>query len=130
MIGAVYSLFALAVVFLLGERIGIPFIDGGETQILHDIYLYMMMNVVFYFLLALVNIVRFLIQGLGYSMFAILAGVCEMAARSVVGFLLVPKFGYPAVCLANGLAWIAADLFLIPAYYHVMKKLKVLFSGV
>lgn len=129
-IGAVYSLFALAVVFLLGERIGIPFIDGGETQILHDIYLYMMMNVVFYFLLALVNIVRFLIQGLGYSMFAILAGVCEMAARSVVGFLLVPKFGYPAVCLANGLAWIAADLFLIPAYYHVMKKLKVLFSSV
>lgn len=128
-IGAVYSLIALAVIFLLGERIGIPFIDSGETQILHDIYRYMILNVVFYFLLALVNIVRFLIQGLGYSMFAILAGVCEMAARSIVGFWLVPVFGYTAVCLANGLAWIAADLFLIPAYYHVMKKLKILFQS-
>lgn len=127
MIGAVYSAAALAAVFLLGSRIGIPFIDSGETQILHDIYRYMIMNVVFYFLLSLVNIVRFLIQGLGYSMFAILAGVCEMAARTVVGFILVPKFGYTAVCLANGLAWIAADLFLIPAYYHVMKKLRILF---
>lgn len=128
-IGAVYSALALAVIVLFGNKIGMLFIDKGETGILQDIYQYMLMNVVFYFLLALVNIVRFLIQGLGYSMFAILAGVCEMAARSVAGFLLVPIFGYTAVCLANGLAWIAADLFLIPAYYHVMKKLKVLFAA-
>ena len=35
-----------------------------------------------------VNIVRFLIQGMGYSLLAILAGVCEMIARAMVGFLL------------------------------------------
>lgn len=89
--------------------------------------MYLMASAVCYMLLAVVNIVRLLIQGMGYSMFAILAGVCEMAARSVVGFVMVPMFGYPAACFGNGLAWIAADLFLIPAYLHIIKKLRKLF---
>ena len=72
---------------------------------------------------------RFMIQGLGYSRLAIIAGVCEMAARSFVGFCLVPVFGYIAVCIASPVAWIAADLFLIPAYRHVMKNLNHLFYG-
>ena len=33
-----------------------------------------------------------MIQGLGYSRLAILAGVSEMAARAVMGFCLVPDF--------------------------------------
>ena len=44
----------------------------------------------FYIPLAFVNIVRFLIQGLGFSKQAVFAGVCEMVARGVVGFALVP----------------------------------------
>ena len=71
----------------------------------------------------LVNVVRFTIQGLGYSKRAVLAGVCEMAARAGVGFLLVPYFGYTAVCFASPCAWIAADLFLVPSYRAIMKRL-------
>ena len=52
-----------------------------------------------------------------------------MAARSFVGFCLVPVFGYLAVCIANPVAWIAADLFLIPAYRYVMKSLNKMFYG-
>lgn len=29
---------------------------------------------------------------------------------------MVPAFGYIAVCAANPAAWVAADLFLFPAY--------------
>ena len=46
-----------------------------------------------------------------------------MAARSLVALAFVPMFGYAAVCFANPVAWIFADLFLIPAYMYVMKKL-------
>jgi O-antigen/teichoic acid export membrane protein len=78
----------------------------------------------FYFPLALVNIVRFTIQGLGFGKLAILAGVCEMAARSIVGFYFVPVFGFTAACLASPIAWILADVFLIPAYFLVVRHLK------
>ena len=65
-----------------------------------------------------------MIQGLGYSAFAILAGICEMLARSIAGFVLVPFFGFTCVALANPFAWIAADVFLIPAYIWVIKQLR------
>ena len=74
--------------------------------------------------LALVNIVRFLIQGMGFPKFAILAGVFEMIARSLAGFGLVPIIGFTGVCLGSPIAWIMADAFLIPAYFHVSKVLQ------
>ena len=60
--------------------------------------------------------------------FAILAGVFEMIARAMAGFLLVPVFGFTASCLGSPIAWIFADAFLIPAYFHVRKKLEMQFS--
>lgn len=128
-LGAVYSVIALVLIVLFGRQLSFLFVESTETQIIDRIYLFLLLNVVCYFLLSLVNIIRFLIQGMGYSMFAILAGVCEMAARAMVAFLLVPAFGYTAACLANGCAWVAADLFLIPAYFHVMKKLKAMLGA-
>lgn len=57
------------------------------------------------------NVVRFAIQGMGFSSFAILAGVCEMAARAFVGFCLVPVFGFLPACFASPLAWLCAVCF-------------------
>ena len=100
------------------------FVESAEAQVIEDVYLFLIINSAFYIPLAFVNIVRFLIQGMGYSKFAILAGVCEMAARVLVGFALVPVFGFPAACFAGPVAWIFADAFLFPAYFHVFKKTK------
>jgi len=90
---------------------------------------FLLLNVAFFFPLSLVNIFRFLIQGMGYSKMAVLAGVCEMAARTAVSFCLVPFFGYSAVCFASPLAWIAADAFLVPSYYRIMKQLKTWYGA-
>lgn len=127
-LGAVYSVLALVIIYFTGERITMLFVDGNETQILQNVRRFLLINAAFYFPLALVNIVRFMIQGLGFPRFAIIAGVCEMVARAAAGFLLVPVMGYMGACLASPLAWIAADLFLIPAYMSVMKKLRILFE--
>ena len=84
----------------------------------------------FYIPLAFVNIIRFMIQGMGFSAFAVLAGVCEMVARGLAGLFLVPALGYTGACLASPLAWILADVFLIPAYIHVRRKLGKMMSDV
>ena len=114
---------------IFGQWIALMFVDKGEGEILRNTRLFLIGNSLFYIPLVFVNAVRFMIQGLGYSRLAVIAGVCEMAARSFVGFCLVPVFGYIAVCIASPVAWIAADLFLIPAYRHVMKSLNKLFYG-
>ena len=124
LLGLIYSLIGLGAVFLFGKQLLLLFLDAGETQIIANAYSFIRMNAVFYFPLALVNIVRFLIQGMGFSRLAVFAGAFEMLARALAGFLLVPQFGFSAVQFANPLAWIFADIFLIPAFFHVRKKME------
>ena len=82
----------------------------------------------FFIALVFVNVYRFTIQGLGFSGFAVFAGVFEMVARAFMGFVMVPVLGYPAVCLSSPLAWIFADIFLVPAFGHCIKKLQKQFG--
>ena len=104
------------------------FVESAQAEVIANVRLFLVCNSAFYIPLAFVNIVRFLIQGMGYSKFAILAGVFEMAARTLVGFVFVPMFGYPAACFASPVAWIFADCFLFPAYFHVLTKTKKMLS--
>lgn len=123
-LGVSYAVIAFAVLFFLGRHLAMFFVESAETQVIDNVHLFLIINSAFYIALAFVNIVRFLIQGMGYSKFAILAGVCEMVARTLVGFGFVPLFGFPAACFASPVAWIFADAFLFPAYFHVFKKTK------
>lgn len=121
-LGIIYSMIATAVVYIAGKYLLLLFLNADETVILDNAYTFIRTNAIFFIFLALVNIVRFLIQGMGYSKLAVFAGAFEMLARGLMGFALVPFFGFRAVCFANPLAWIFADIFLIPAYIHVRKK--------
>lgn len=122
-LGILYSVVALVVLYFFGDDLSSLFMDAGEKEILAQARMMLIVNASFYIPLAFVNIVRFLIQGMGFSTFAILAGVFEMVARAIAGLLLVPYFGFFGACFANPLAWIFADIFLVPAYFHVRKKL-------
>jgi len=124
-LGAYYSVLAFLIAFFLGEPLARLFLKEDAAQIAGDVRLFLVMNTLFYFPLALVNIVRFMIQGIGFPRFAILAGVFEMLARGFVGAVLVPAFGFKAACLGSPVAWVLADAFLIPAFFHVYKKLKM-----
>ena len=128
-LGCGYALGAFVVLYFFGRTFAMIFLDSGDTACLDNAHLYLTINAAFYIPLALVNIVRFLIQGMGFSMFAVLAGVMEMIGRTLVAVVLVPVFGFPAICFASPIAWILADAFLIPAYISVKNKLKRIFSG-
>jgi putative MATE family efflux protein len=123
LLGACYSVIAFIVAVVFGKYLAILFVDSSETAIIANVRLYLMINTAFYFPLALVNIVRFLIQGMGFPTFAILAGVLEMAARVIAALVLVPLLGFLGVCFGSPIAWVFADAFLIPAFYHVRKVL-------
>ena len=46
-----------------------------------------------------------------------------MIARILVSLFAVPAFGYIAVCFGDSTAWVFADLFLIPAFAFVYRRL-------
>ena len=122
-IGIVYSLAAFGALSMYGGNLSQMFMDARETQVIANAALFLTVNSAAYIPLAFVNIVRFLIQGLGFTRQAVFAGVLEMVARVIVGVVMVPAFGYIAVCAASPAAWVAADLFLFPAYGWAMRQL-------
>ncbi|MGN0995604.1 MAG: MATE family efflux transporter [Candidatus Ventricola sp.] len=122
--GFVYSMAAFIVAFFFGRTLTGLFIDGtGNAALIALAQQYMLVNVAFYPLLTLVNVVRFMIQGMGFSGFAIIAGVLEMIARSLASVALVPVLGFLGVSLGSPLAWVFADAFLIPAYFRCRRLL-------
>jgi Na+-driven multidrug efflux pump len=124
LLGTIYSLAILGVLCLGGRYLIYLFVSADETVVIAQAHHFLIINASFYIALAFVNIVRFMIQGMGFSGFAVFAGVFEMVARTLVGLFLVPKFGFTAACFASPLAWIFADAFLIPAFYLCLRKLR------
>lgn len=123
-LGVGYSLLALVVLYFFSNQALLMFVDASETAIIASARQFMLSNLIFYALLCFVDTFRFLIQGLGYSGIAVLAGVAEMIARGLAGFILVPYFGFTAAGFASPLAWLFADIFLIPTYYVIMRRIE------
>ena len=122
LLAAIYSGAALILLLFLSDPLATLFLDADSMTLLPLTRQYLLTSAVFFFPLALVNIVRFMIQGMGFSPLATFAGVLEMAARAGLA-LLVPVFGFTAACFASPAAWVMADAFLLPAYFYCYRKL-------
>ena len=119
-----YAVIGFCVARFLGPYLSLLFIDGSETEVIALAQQYINAGSYFYLILSLLFVLRNALQGLGYSLTAMTAGVFELIARGIMGFGFVNTIGYAAACVANPVAWIAADVFLIPAYIIVSRKVK------
>lgn len=129
LLGAAYTVVAMLVSFRFGSTISLLFIKAEETQLLQNIDLFLACNAAGFVLLMALLVLRNALQGLGYSMSAMLAGIFEMVARALVAFAFVAPFGYGAVCFANPLAWLFACFLLIPMIVVRVRQLGRRFPG-
>ena len=128
LLGFVISAVLFVFVLLTGKQLSLLFLDTADAQVVAYSYRFLVFTAAGYCLLVLVNAVRFTIQGMGFSVFAITSGVLEMIARSLAGLVVVPLIGYTGICLAHPMAWIFADAFLIPAFFYCKKKIVGLYK--
>lgn len=120
----VYSLFTFVVLFFFGRQLSQLFVDSAEVAVLDAAALYLKVSSFFFPALGMLCILRYSIQGAGYTGFAMFSGVAEMIARVAVSLFAVPAFGFLGVCYGDPTAWIAANMFLIPAFFYVYGRLK------
>ena len=121
-IGSVYSVLSLIALYFTTDYIALLFVNASETTIIALTRQFILASACFYIPLTGVNVVRFCIQGMGFSVFAISAGILEMIGRAFAAIILIPSIGFMGACLASPIAWIAAA-FLFPAFIHCAKKL-------
>ncbi|RGX86742.1 MATE family efflux transporter [Bacteroides intestinalis] len=119
----IYWAFTFCILMLGARTFALLFVEASELEILKDTELFLHISVSFFPVLGLLCILRYTIQGAGYTNLAMLSGVSEMIARVLVSLYAVPAFGYLAVCFGDPTAWIAAVLFLVPAFIFVYRRL-------
>lgn len=120
----VYWIVTMAILLPFARDISAIFIYRSETQILDYSELFMHISCVCYFFLGTLVIFRYTLQGLGYTRLAMWSGVSELIARAMVSLLVVPSLGFLGVCVGDPTAWVAANLFLFPAFYFIYQRLK------
>lgn len=114
------------IIWCFAEKFALLFIDPSETEVIKDTALFLHINLSFFPLLGSLIILRYTIQGAGYTKLAMFSGVSEMIARIMVSLVVVPLFGYLGVCYGDPTAWLFANLFLTPAFIYVYRRLKMI----
>lgn len=122
----IYFVFTFALIYPFADWMMRLFVDSGEAEVVGRAAQFMRIANYFYPALGLLTILRYSIQGLGFSNLSMLSGVMEMIARCGVSLWLVPALAWTGVCLGDPVAWIMADLFLIPAFIWVQRRLRKL----
>lgn len=120
----IYFAVTLIVIYFFADDMMLLFVKPTESEIISNAAMYMRISSYFFPVLGILTILRYSLQGLGFSNLSMLSGVMEMIARCGVSLWLVPAFLFLGVCYGDPTAWIAADLFLVPAIIIVYKKLK------
>lgn len=120
----IFFVFSFIVITPFADDMMTLFMDKGEAEVVTYAAEFMRIACYFYPFLGLLTIFRYSIQGLGYSNLSMMSGVMEMIARCGVSLWLVPAFMWTGVCYGDPVAWVMADMFLLPAFWWLFKHLK------
>ena len=120
----IFFVFSFIVITPFADDMMTLFVDKGEAEVVTYAAEFMRIACYFYPCLGLLTIFRYRIQGLGYSNLSMMSGVMEMIARCGVSLWLVPAFAWTGVCYGDPVAWVMADMFLLPAFWWLFKHLK------
>lgn len=120
-IGIVYSFAATALVMTVGKYMSYLFVSEDVALIIDSVDIYLKCVGAFFIPLTIVNIYRNGIQGLGYGLLPMMAGVAELIGRGVVAIIAARQHSYLGVCLASPAAWVLAAALLLVMYFYIVK---------
>lgn len=119
-----FSLLAGAIVIFFGHFFVQLFVSPSETRVFELAQTYFNINGSLYWILAVLFILRYTLQGLGQSKIPTIAGMMELLMRSFAAIVLTGMWGYPGAAAASPLAWIGSVAVLLYSYMRSMKQLK------
>ncbi|WP_449579195.1 MATE family efflux transporter, partial [Pseudomonas aeruginosa] len=90
-----FSLLAGAIVIFFGHFFVQLFVSPSETHVFELAQTYFNINGSLYWILAVLFILRYTLQGLGQSKIPTIAGMMELLMRSFAAIVLTGMWGYP-----------------------------------
>lgn len=125
----VYAVISGILIMTVGKYMTYLFVSGDVAEIMASVDIYLKCVGIFFIPLVVVNLYRNGIQGMGYGILPMMAGVAELVGRGIVAVIAAGKRSYVGVCLASPIAWIFAAALLIVMYFYIMKHDMKKFEG-
>lgn len=119
-----FSIIAGGIVILFGEQLVTLFVSSKETHVLSLSQTYFNVNGSMYWVLSILFIIRYTLQGLGQSIIPTIAGIMELFMRSFAAIFLTAILGFIGAAMASPLAWIGSVLVLLASYLKAVKRLQ------
>ncbi len=123
-INVIWGILFTVILLIFNQFFSGLFISAKETNIIHLAFDYYLVNGAFYWLLAILFVVRSFIQGYGNSLVPTLAGIAELLMRAGVSVLSLVTVGLIGVLFSSPAAWIGSVVILVPSYFQITKDLR------
>ena len=125
-VSLITSVFIAAIMMLFGRTIIGGFISGTAQEVSQAIdvgYTYLCFMSVCLPVLYILHVTRSAVQGMGNTILPMVSGIAEFIMRTGGVLLLPALMGENGIFLAEVLAWIGADLILVPSYFVTIHKI-------
>ena len=120
----VWWLFVLAFTFLLGEPVLRLITGSSDARIISNAMLYLKISVPIIPPMAVLVILRNMLQGIRHTVEPLLASALELIGKVVFAVWLVPVWGYRAVCFCEPTTWIICFVFILLAVWRCRSDLQ------
>lgn len=120
--GSIYAVVTGAVLILGGKYLTILFVKDNLTQVMGMVDIYLRCVSIMFIPLLVVNVYRNGIQGMGFGLLPMMAGIAELVGRGVMAIISGKIGSYTGACMASPAAWILAGGLLLVMYFYIMKK--------
>ena len=115
-----------AVMLLLGQYIIGAFISGTPEEAAAATrvgFVYLSIMSVCLPVLYILHVTRSAVQGMGNTVLPMVSGIAEFVMRTGGVLVLPALMGENGIFIAEVLAWLGADLILVPSYFVMLKRI-------
>lgn len=120
----VWWLFVLAFTFLLGEPVLRLITGSSDARIISNAMLYLKISVPIIPPMAVLVILRNMLQGIRHTVEPLLASALELIGKVIFAVWLVPVWGYRAVCFSEPTTWVICFVFILLAVWRCRSDLQ------
>lgn len=120
----VWSTFAMIASYTIGPQLVHMVTGSHKDVVIVNATNYLKFNTIFYYVPAVISIIRNVMQGIGDQITPLVSSGLEMVGKVVIAFTLVPLMGYAGVIVAEPIVWF---IMVIPLIVQIIRtpKLKV-----
>ncbi len=120
----VWWLAAVAFVSLAAPQAVRAVTGSGNGEVVANAVLYLKISTWMAPPMAVLVIVRNVLQGMRHTISPLLCSTLELAGKAVFAFSLVPAWGYGAVCICEPVTWVVCFFFILGAAFMHREELK------